>query len=66
MHRDWTVGLKEAPIPAAYPTPESFEVEEPHTHRSDREFVEYLSLTISCTDDLEFLLRMQTLGRKAS
>jgi hypothetical protein len=49
---------------AATPTPESFEVEEPHTRRSDREFVEYLSLTILAVDDLEFMLRMQRLGRQ--
>lgn len=65
MHRDWTLGLKEAPVPVS-PTPESFEVEEPKTARSDREFVEYLSLTIATVDDLTFLLEMQKLGRQAT
>ena len=51
----------EAPVT---PAPESFEVEEPHNWRSDREFVEYLSLALATTDDLTWMLEMQTLGRK--
>jgi hypothetical protein len=65
---DWTEDLGEAPVYrgvcGAATTPESFEVDEPHSKHSNWELIEYLSYSIAGVDDLDWLLKMQTLGRK--
>lgn len=54
----------EAPIGVAAEVPQSFESEEPHSKHSNWELIEYLSYTIAGADDLDWLLKMQTLGRR--
>ena len=54
------VGVRSAAI---FP-PASFEVDEPHSKHSNWELIEYLSYSIEGADDLEWLMKVQRLGRK--